>query len=163
MSKYIEKYGFMSLIVCFCCIISSCSKKVAYPETAEVSFVSSPQSGVIELSAMGYGRTQKEAELDIYTTAFNNLLFRGIPGFGELRQPFVDNERSSRTEHPGFYRKFFDERGYLRFVSGQSAAQKMGKPSDDKTKIRAKKNLTVNYESLRHYLEDEGIIRKFGF
>jgi hypothetical protein len=140
---------------------SGCAKKM-YPETAEVNFISAPQSGVATLSAIGYGSDQKEAELDTYTTVFNNVLFKGIPAFGGLNLPMVENEQASRSAHQSFYKKFFDERGYMRFISSQGGVEKMGK-SDDKQKTKVKKTMTLNYDLLRRYLEDEGIIRKFGY
>jgi hypothetical protein len=142
-------------------VISSCGKKL-YPETAELTYLSSPQSGVVELASVGYGAAKKDAELDTYTTAFNNILFKGIPGFGALRLPMIENERESKIEHPGFYRKLFDERGYLRFITSQGATEQLGK-SDDQKKTRVKKTISIDYESLRRFLEQEGVIRKFGY
>jgi hypothetical protein len=148
------------LLVSLVCV-SSCAKKI-YPETAEVNFISAPQSGVATFSAIGYGSNQKEAELDTYTTVFNNVLFKGIPAYGGLSLPMVENERESRSTHQSFYKRFFDERGYMRFISSQGSVEKMGK-SDDKQKTKVKKTMTLNYDLLRRYLEDEGIVRRFGY
>lgn len=148
------------LLVGLVCV-SSCAKKI-YPETAEVNFISAPQSGVATFSAVGYGNDKVEAELDSYTTLFNNVLFKGIPAFGGLNLPMVENEQASRSTHQSFYKKFFNERGYMRFISSQGGVEKMGKSDDTKT-TKVKKTMTLNYDLLRRHLEDEGIIRKFGY
>lgn len=149
------------LVLIWVSVINSCTPK-AYPETAELIYLSSPQSGVVEVATVGYGTDRKAAELDTYTTAFNNILFKGIPGYGALRIPMVENEHESKGAHPVFYKKLFNERGYLRFVSSQGTVEQMGK-SDDKTRTRVKKTIAINYESLRQFLEQEGVIRKFGY
>jgi hypothetical protein len=139
-----------------------CCTKKSYPETAELTFITSPSDGLVEISAIGYGSSSKDAELDTYTTAFNNILFKGIPDFGALRIPLIDNEMQSKSSHSDFYKRFFERRDYMRFVTNQGSVQALGK-SDDKNMRKAQKNITINYDALRKHLEQEGVIRKFGY
>ncbi len=146
-----------------CLSLLACSgSKSTYPQTAEVTFVSSPNTGVVMVNAMGYGQTDKDAEQDAFVTAFNTILFKGLPAFGGLRKPMIDDESKARSEHATYFKKFFGDRGYLGYVTAQQPPVAAGK-SDDKKNKRVQKSITINYESLRTNLEKEGVIRKFGF
>lgn len=139
----------------------SCKSPAAYPSTSEVNYVANPNPGLVTLEATGYGKTQEAAELDTYITAFTTIFFKGLPAFTALRTPMIPNESKARSEHAAYFKKFFDERGYLQFVTGQGGTAKAGKADDGKNKV-ARRTFTINYESLRRDLEQNGVIRKFG-
>jgi len=142
--------------------LSTGCKTKAYPATAETTYLSSPGTGMVNLAAVGYGANEKAAELDTYVTAFSTILFKGLPAFGALKLPMIDNEAKARSEHKAFFIKFFDNRGYLQFVTDQGVLTKLGK-ADQQGNIRVQKNLSINYDALRRHLEQEGVIRKFGY
>jgi len=142
--------------------LSTGCKTKAYPVTAETTYLNSPGTGMVNLLAVGYGANERTAELDTYITAFSMILFKGLPAFGALKLPMIENEAKARSEHRAFFTKFFDDRGYLQFVTDQGGLSKLGK-ADQQGNIRVQKNLGINYDALRRHLEQEGVIRKFGY
>jgi hypothetical protein len=121
-----------------------------------------PFQGVVSISALGYGTTEREAEFDTFITGFEAILFRGLPAFAGLRAAMINDESKAKSQHSQFFKKFFDERGYLQFVSEQGKISKLGR-SDQPGKIKVQKTFSVNYEAMRKKLEQEGVIRKFGY
>lgn len=141
-------------------LTQSC-KTPSYPATSEVNYVANPNPGLVTVEATGYGKTSQDAEWDAYSTAFNTIFFKGLPAFTALRTPMIPNESKARSEHAAYFKKFFDDRGYLQFVTGQGGTSKSSKADDGKNKS-ARHTFTINYESLRRDLEQNGVIRKFG-
>lgn len=155
-TKFISLYSPMLI----CCFLITASCKTTY-STSEVTYLANPEAGIISLSAIGYGLTQREAEQETYVTAFNTIFFKGVPGFDALRLPMIEDESKARRERASFFDKFYGEKGYLQFVTEQDNASKTGKA--DRGKIRVQRTIAINYEALRRHLEREGVIRKFGF
>ncbi len=143
-------------------ILTVACKVKNYPATAEVRFVDNPSAGLATLEATGYGKSEQEAELYAYTTAFSNIFFKGIAGFTPLQRPMITDEAKAKSTHAQYFRKFFTERGYMQFITQQSSATQLGKADDRKNRV-AKRLFTLNYEALRRDLEQNGVIRKFGF
>lgn len=135
--------------------------KSTYPTTAEVQYLGSPTTGLIKIDAVGYGTDEKKAEMDVYRTAFNTILFRGLPAFSPLQRPMIENESAARSKHAAFFQQFFEERGYLKYITERSSPSKSEKTAETNTKI-VRQTLVVNYDALRRDLEQNGVIRKFG-
>jgi hypothetical protein len=156
-NKFSVAIGLLLAIV----LLTNCGKKV-YPPTAETTYLSNPNPGVVSITAVGYGSTEKEAEYDGFITGFETILFKGLPAFGSLSSAMIKDEAKARSEHQAFFKQFFESRGYLQFVVEQGVMAKLGK-SDQPGKIRVQKNFSINYDALRKKLEQEGVIRKFGY
>lgn len=139
----------------------ACKSAPAYPSTSEVKYVNNPSQGLVTVEAIGYGKTEAAAELDAFNTAFTTIFFKGLPGFTALRTPMIPDESKARSEHSAYFKKFFDDRGYLQFITNQGGATKAGKADDNRSRM-ARRTFTINYESLRRDLEQKGVIRKFG-
>lgn len=140
--------------------LGSCKAK-QYPQTAELTYNSNPVSGVIAVTALGYGKNIKEANIDAFRTAFENILFQGVPGFEPLELPMVsqaDGAESNRT----FFDRFFEEGTYLRFISRQEEAVEIGKLEGSRN-IIVSKSMNINYRALKKHLQQQGAIRKFGY
>lgn len=142
------------------CFLMTASCKTTY-STSEVTYLANPEAGIIRLSTIGYGHTQREAEQETYVTAFNTIFFKGVPGFDALRLPMIEDESKARRERASFFDKFYGEKGYLQFVTEQGTSSKMNRVN--RGKIRVQRDIAINYEALRRHLEREGVIRKFGF
>lgn len=139
----------------------SCKTTSPYPATSEVNYVSNPNPGLVTVEATGYGKTSEAAELDTYNTAFTTIFFKGLPAFTALRTPMIPNESKARSEHAAYFKNFFEERGYLQFVTNKGTPAK-GSKADDGKNTSVRNTFTINYESLRRDLEQNGVIRKFG-
>lgn len=141
-------------------MISGCKAK-QYPQTAELTYNSNPVAGVIAVTALGYGKNIKEANNDAFRTAFENILFQGVPGFEPLELPMVsqaDGAESNRS----FFDRFFEEGTYLRFISRQEEAVEIGKVEGSRN-IIVSKSMNINYRALKKHLQQQGAVRKFGY
>lgn len=138
---------------------SSC--KTTMPVTSEVQYLGNPNDGVVTINAMGYGKKDEDAKANAFTMGFKTLLFRGIPGFSPLQTPMIADESKARSANPSFFTNFFDNKGYMQFVTKQEETQYIGK-TDDKKSRRAKQTFSINYKQLRKHLEQNNVIRKFG-
>jgi hypothetical protein len=138
--------------------LHSCSPKVL-PYSAEVNFLYKEAQGTIAVKSTGYGKKQLQAVEDAKKNAFKVLMFKGIPGT-ELNVPLIENEGEARSKNSDYLNKFFNEGYYKTFV--MSATE-----SSNLIKIKRTKKITVdikiNYNSLRKDLEQNQLIRKFGY
>ncbi len=144
----------------FSLLIWSC-KTPKYPNTAELSFISSPNEGLVIVEAKGYGSDTKAARVDAFSRAFNTILFKGLPGYSPLSKPFIGDEGTARSGHKAFFKKMFEEQGFMQYVTEQSATSKAEKANDGKNKM-VRTVFTINHEALKRDLIKEGLVRKFG-
>ncbi len=158
---HIRLIVFLLVALAIYLLLPACKTPAAYPATAEVKFLDNPAAGLIRVEATGYGTTDKDAELDVFNTAFNTLLFKGLPGFSATQKPMLSDESKARSENAAYFKKFFTDRGYMQFVTEQNPAVAAGKADDKKNRL-ARRTFTINYEALRHDLEKNKLIRKFG-
>jgi hypothetical protein len=90
--------------------------------------------------------------------AIRTLLFTGVPG-STIRRAMVANERAALEAHAEFFRELFDEGGHGKYVTGVMRGTAAATAPDNAQVW----TVVVNYEALRIALENEGIIRKFGW
>jgi hypothetical protein len=147
--------------ISFLLLFISCKITSSVPLTAEVKYLSNPSSGLVSIQAVGYGKDDKIAKKNAFQTAFNTILFKGIPGFSALKNPLIKDETKARKANPKYFKNLFDENGYLQFVTNQEVAELLGKGDLKKRRI-VKQTFTINYKLLRRHLEQNNIIRKFG-
>lgn len=136
----------------------SCSPQVK-PYSAEVNFINKEAAGTITVKSTGYGNNREKAMIDAQKNAFRVILFKGLPGT-QLNVPMVDNENDARSNNASYFEKLFDQEFYKTFIMSST-------PSSNLVKVKGGKkievNLKINYNSLRIDLEQNKIIRKFGF
>lgn len=136
----------------------SCSYKL-HSYSGEVNFLYKDAQGTIAVKSVGYGNSQTEAVIDAQKNTFKVLLFKGLPGT-ELNIPIIENENESKSKNENYFANFFDNGNYKLFM--MSSIQ-----SSNLIKIRGTKkifvDIKVNYNSLRKDLEQNKIIRKFGY
>ena len=140
-------------------LTASCTRKVAVPLTAEVNVVDEDKSKTIELRSIGYGKNVEQAVSDAEKKAFEILFFRGIPNTS-IDNPLVGiNEKEIMSNHPSYFKKFFGGR-YESFIMSSYESS----PSQRKKGVTSVVNdVKINTLSLRKDLENNNIIRKFGF
>lgn len=138
-------------------ITSSCSKKTI--PTAEVNFLSG-NDGTVTVRAIGTGVNQQEAIGDAEKNAINVLLFRGLPESEQKTALIGTNESVEVEKHKPYFEKFYAQKRYKTFIMATI-------PVSDFAKKGGSKSLTVdikiNLIALRKDLEQNNIIRKFGF
>lgn len=135
------------------------SMLVAQSRTAEVNYAGETEQGTILLEVVGYGNGWEKAIEEAEKKAFEVLLFQGLPS-SKQDKPFVENEIESRQNNEGFYKDFFENKKYNNFLMKITSQRKP-------KKVRGKKQsvfyFKINTDALRKNLEQNKIIRKFGF
>ncbi len=138
--------------------LNSCSPKIQN-YYGEVNFLYKEAQGTIAVKSAGYGKNQTEAVADAQINAFKVLLFKGLPGT-DLNIPLIENENDASLKHVDYFKKFFEQKNYKTFMMSSTVSSNL-------IKMKGTKKITVdvkiNYFSLRKDLEQNNIIRKFGF
>jgi hypothetical protein len=138
--------------------LHSCSPKIQ-PYSGEVNFLYKEAQGTIAVKSTGYGKNQTEAVSDAQINAFKILLFKGLPGT-ELNVPLIENENDAKSKHSDYFKKFFEQGNYKTFMMSSTESSNL-------IKMKGTKKITVdvkiNYNSLRKDLEQNQLIRKFGY
>ncbi len=150
------------LTLFFLLSLAACSPKIT--STPSVNFVSRDTQGLVTLTATGYGASQLDRERSAQKTAFETLLFKGLPDASSsaVRLPMIENETESRKSHSAFFKKFFDENGMQSHVQAMTATGGTAKLASGQ-KLAQSFSMKINYDALRRQLEQEGVVRKFGY
>lgn len=127
--------------------------------TADVTNIGATEKGTVFLSSCGYGKVlDKKAYLSAVKNAFETLLFRGIPGT-EFNTPLIENENSARETFKKYFEDFFEGGRYKSFLTSIHET----KPVKEFKKKKACLEIKINVVALRKDLEQNDVIRKFGF
>jgi hypothetical protein len=137
-----------------------CSPKIfSQSYSSQVTFSNKDEVGTMTVKSQGFGRKENAAITDAQKNAFNTLLFRGIPGT-EFSVPLIDNENEARSNNMEYFTKFFEEGYYHNFIMSSTL-------SEAPVKVKGGKlysvEIKINYNSLKTELEQNNIVRKFGF
>jgi hypothetical protein len=97
--------------------------------------------------------------LDAQKTAFKVIMFKGIPGT-ELNIPLIENESEARSKNGEYFKNFFDGGNFKSYMMSSNESSNLIKIKGT-NKISV--NVKINYNSLRKDLEQNRIIRKFGY
>ncbi len=134
-----------------------CKAKVI-TQTAEVNYLNS-QDAVLFLRSSGYGKSNLESLESAQRNAFEILLFRGIPG-SQQSLPMVSINEKEKEVSKKYFEAFYDQGRYKTFITSTQ-------PYTDYQSTKAGKRVTIdlgiNLKSLRADLEQNNIIRKFGY
>lgn len=136
--------------------IAGC-KTIYYPNEVKNSQFAT-ETGTILVHATGYGNTEYNATVNAEKAAFNTLLFKGVPG-SQYYLPLVEKEAESMEAHKDFYKNFFDNGGYKSFVVSTNSSPLVKVKGNKKIES----DIKINVLSLRTNLEQNNIIRKFGY
>jgi hypothetical protein len=145
----------------FLMILISCSPKII--PSAEVNYLGKGQQGTINVSSIGYGKKMgdiEEVKKNAEINAFNTLLFRGIPGTDLQNAMLGTNESEIKSKNSDYFKSFFNNNRYRTFIMSSNPTSSLFKEKGyNKITIVMK----INIYSLRKDLEQNGVIRKFGF
>lgn len=113
----------------------------------------------IVLRTTGYGNTERNAELDACRFAIEQILFRGIPDSNQHVPLISTNEQETRTRNSDYFKELFDIGRCVSFVSSAPIIESGAKSGTHWVVC----DVTVNLRALRSDLENNKIIRKFGY
>jgi hypothetical protein len=135
--------------------LHSCSPKLQ-PYSGEVNFLSKEAIGTITVKSIGNGKNQNDAIMDAEKNAFYVILFKGIPGT-DLNVPLIENEDEVKSKHASYLKYLFDDTNYKSYIMSSSNLIKIKKNK------KISLNIKINYNSLRKNLEQNQVVRKFGY
>lgn len=130
-----------------------------YEYDTQVNFLQKESQGTITVRSIGKAKKLNDAKVRAEQNVFDVLLFRGIPDT-DISTPFVTDEGEARANNQSFFNQFFDGYGYKKFIMSSIESSP---PSKKKGLRTVTLDIKVNLQSLRKELENEGVIRKFGF
>ncbi len=136
----------------------SCSPKIQ-GYSGEVNFLYKEAQGTIGVKSTGYGKNRMGAVMDAQKNAFNIILFKGLPGT-ELNVPLIENEHEAKSKNADYFNRFYEDGNYKSFMMSSTESSNLIKLKGIK-KISV--DIKINYNSLRKDLEQNKVIRKFGY
>ena len=153
------KYIYLLTIFSFCFLVESC--KTHEPvTTAQVNYLGQ-SDGTITMRCVGVGDNREAISMNAEKNALNVLLFRGLPGSMQAT-PMIDmTENEAKTKYPAYLEELLEKGRYKTFIMSSVTTGELSK-ADNGAK-QASIDIKVNVASLRRDLENNNIIRKFGF
>ena len=131
-----------------------CSCKSVTPVT-NINYVSE-QEGTLTIRSTGTGKTYEKAKIKAEQNAFDALFFRGIPGSSQKIPLIGYDEAGLKRQNANYFSQFYDKRRYWSFVVSSS-------PTGGLLDKTLTVDITINLRALRSDLEQNNIIRKFGY
>lgn len=155
-------FYYFILIICF----THCRRTVT--NGPQILFENENQgTGEITLLVSGTGEEDKTLAAgrnsleDIASRrAFEQLMFIGIPNSTNYRLPLTPNMSRSTNESP-FLQTFFESKDYRRFILQITQAGGQERAANYRKSIRFR--VSINGDAFRKYLEQNQVIRKFGY
>ncbi|MVM32722.1 hypothetical protein GO755_21960 [Spirosoma sp. HMF4905] len=137
------------------------------PVSNQIAYLGQDTRGTLKMRVTGFGSKQIEIEHNAQVKAFEQLLYVGLPDATsaeikntDFRLPMVENKAT--VQGMPFLRNFFENKDYRRFVTELTML-------DDK-KLRASNSertlpfaIGINYDAFRRFMEQNQVIRKFGY
>ncbi len=125
-----------------------------------VVYNGAPNTGTISITTTGLGRTKELSIKNGIRNGFYALLFRGIPG-SQYELPMIPDENENKKN--AVVKSLLDG-GYNSFlINAKTTANDSKKKRADGMKGTMTENtIIINCDALRRYLEQNGVIRKFG-
>lgn len=141
--------------------LHSCSPKLQPQNnySAAVEFLYKETEGTIAVKSTAFGKKKEIATGNAQQNAFNIILFKGIPGT-DIKVPLIENESEAKSKHSDYFNKFFGQGGYTKYMMSSTYNSE---PVKVKGGYWASLDIKINFNSLRKDLEQNQIIRKFGF
>lgn len=144
------------------CIFLSVAVGCSYKSqpTASANFVSGI-NGTITMRAVGIGINTEEAINDAEKNAMNVLLFRGLPESEQKLALVGTNESEELEKNKAYFTKFYKGKRYKTFIMSSINTTELIIKKGSKKSIAV--DIKINFQALKKDLEQNNIIRKFGF
>ena len=145
-------YYFSICILFFSCFF--------FTSSAQVAFVSE-QNGIITISTSGTDKKVDNAISEAEKYVFYYVFYRGVPGSTILKTGLIDvPEDEAEQKYKEYFDAFYKTR-YQTFVISISQNGDIAKGKHRKKSVYF--DVTINVDALRKDLEQNQVIRKFGF
>ena len=155
MKRQVIVFGLVSSILIL--LSFSCGRKTY--STAKVNYLSDKE-GTITARAIGVGNNEAEAYTNAIFNVFDVLFFRGLPESNQKVALIGTNENEERSKNTNYFDEFYNER-YETFVMSVVPSGDLMKSAGGKKSIAV--DIKINLDALRTDLEENNIIRKFGY
>lgn len=121
--------------------------------------VKSSDRETVTFRVVGYGSNTKKATIDAEISAIKTICFTGAAGT-TFAMPLVSSgESKSVSDNSEFFNSFYSEQ-YRNFIESSIA---VSNPCKDASKRKCQTfDVKIRARELRKYLEQNGVIRKFG-
>ena len=150
----------MRIVLSIACLMMafSCSKTLSIPfeRTGEVNAVSHENS-IVTVRSQSHAEEKGKAIYYAERNAFENLVFKGIPNTNQ-ESPMVPNESEALRSHGTILQGLLKKQGFKRFIMDSYTIQS----NRSKGVTFVEQELKIDLKSLRNYLQQEGVTRKFG-
>jgi hypothetical protein len=123
--------------------------------TAEVNLISY-ETGAITVKSVGYGNNRINAIADAQKNAFQVILFRGLPN----NSPIVENEGVAKVKSRDYFYRFFEQEYYKTFMMSSTESSNL---ISIRGGYKISVDIKVNTQALRKDLEQNQVVRKFGY
>ncbi|RZJ36604.1 MAG: hypothetical protein EOO51_00365 [Flavobacterium sp.] len=127
--------------------------------TSEVNFLAGGD-GTITMRAIGTGSNEQKAIILAEQNAINVLLFRGLPESEQKEALIGYSEAEAKENNKQYFEKLYSQR-YKLFIMSSVPVTAFAKQKGGVKSITM--DVKVNLIALRKDLEQNNIIRKFGF
>lgn len=158
---------FMCLPVVVCGQKHRKASKKANEQTAEWRYeiepVTTGAQGTVVVKVWSFSKYTSVAAGQSKKNAVHGVIFKGIPTKDRVQGKRALVSAAESGEHSDFFDAFFADGGdYQRFVTltTQGTADEVLKT--DKREYKVGTTVTVQYNDLRTFLEEQGIIKKLG-
>jgi len=150
-------YLTVAILIIYCCMPVLSQAQYNGP----VKYTGSSEKGTITVESTGFGEKKPESDANAVATALYILLFRGVPG-SAYDLPMIPDEKEKK-DHAVV--KALLQGGYGTFIISDVLryTEKRKKKADGAKGILTIHTITFNCEALRRYLEENAVIRKFGY
>ena len=116
-------------------------------------------ANTVTFRATGYGKNIKIAVADAEINAIKTLVFIGAPGT-VFQVPLVTSDISIvETKHKDIFNELY-ESAYRNFIESSVTVTSYGKDAEKRKCITL--DIRIRAKALRSWLENKGVIRKFG-
>lgn len=137
-------------------LAASCKSSKIY--NSRVTNIPATEEGTIYIQSSGLGKNEKKADEQSVYNAFSTLLYQGIPESIQTR-PMIEPADADRVKQK-VDGCLTDDGCYQRFITQMDRIGGVQKVNKDYAVVN---KIKINIRSLRTYLEQNSIIRKFGF
>lgn len=148
------------IIFLFTLLVAVYSCKSLDEYNSNVQMINKVNSTSYSFRGTGFSKSFNECKAEAEMNVFNVLLFKGFSET-DLQIPLVDNEVKSKNENQKFYKDFFNNHKYRDYITSEVSIVSPVKKV--KGGYSCQVEFTINLNSLKTNLQQNGIIRKFGF
>jgi len=136
------------------------SCKTTAPLGAEVTYKSYTNQ-IMSVESIGYGAKTPEALENAKKNAIDVILFRGVPN-SSLNRPLVGTDKQTALQkNKKYFKELYKNRRYSSFITQAVSITPFKKLENGSKGLKA--TVKVNIQALRVDMENNGIIRKFGY